>query len=118
MLVLLAALALPAQEGHPLTGTWHGQFKPTSGAAKPLVFFMTWDTKNIVGDINPGRNAMPLKVVRLDGDKWMVHFEAEAKDGTKVVADGKMDNIGSYRRTVKGTWSQGTEKGEFEITRD
>jgi hypothetical protein len=116
---LLAGLALAmlafAQEGHPLTGTWHGEW--TSGSQKnPIVMFLKWDTKNIVGTVNPGPNAMPLKAATLDPTNWMVHFEAEGKE--KVVADGKIENLGSYNRTITGTWTQGTAKGNFKITRD
>ena len=122
MLVVLAALAMSlgliGQEGHPLAGTWHGQWKPSATESKPVVFFLQWDSNNVVGEINPGRNAMPIKLVTLDPDKWMVHFEAQAKDGTKVVVDGQLENIGSYNRSVKGTWTQGTAKGAFEMSRD
>jgi hypothetical protein len=118
MLVVVALSTLTAQEGHPLTGSWHGEWKPAGGPAKPVVFFLKWDNKNIVGDINPGRNAMPIKTATLDPDKWTVHFEAEAKDGTKTVVDGKLDNIGSYNRTLKGTWKQGSMEGPFEMSRD
>jgi len=52
----------------------------------------------------------------------MVHFEADAKDQSgkpvHIVADGKLENIGSYNRTISGTWMQGDVKGDFKITRD
>jgi hypothetical protein len=57
-------------------------------------------------------------VANLDGEKWTVHFEADAKDQTHIVIDGKLDNIGSYNRTITGTWTQGNTKGDFKITRD
>ena len=83
---------------------------------------MKWNTKNVEGTINPGRNAMPLKVATLDPDNWTVHFEADGKDQAgnpvHIVADGKLDNIGSYNRTISGTWSQGAAKGDFKLTRD
>jgi len=84
--------------------------------------YMKWDTKNVAGTINPGPKSIPLKVANLDADKWMVHFEADTKDQSgapvHIVADGKLDNIGSYNRTITGTWTQGTAKGDFKITRD
>ena len=50
----------------------------------------------------------------------MVHFEADAKDKAgnpvHVVADGKLENIGSYNRTITGTWTEGDAKGDFKIT--
>jgi hypothetical protein len=51
-----------------------------------------------------------------------VHLEGEGKDQAgnpvKISADGKMDNIGSYNRTITGTWTQGAAKGDFKLTRD
>ena len=40
------------------------------------------------------------------------------KDGAQALADGKLDNIGSYNRTIAGAWTQGAAKGEFKLTRD
>jgi hypothetical protein len=117
----LAAIAF-AQEGHPLTGTWHGEWSPSATQKNRIVMFLKWDTKNVTGTLNPGPRSAPLKVVTLDPEKWMVHFEADAKDQSgspvHIVADGKLDNIGSYNRTITGTWTQGAAKGDFKITRD
>src|SRR5947207_2565014 len=117
----LATAAL-AQEGHPLSGTWHGDWGPAPAQRNHLVLFMKWDTRNVVGTINPGRRAIALKSVTLDGSNWTVHIEADTKDETgnpvHIVADGKMDNIGSYNRSITGTWTQGNVKGDFKITRD
>jgi hypothetical protein len=52
----------------------------------------------------------------------MFHLETDAKDPNcamqHFVADGKLDNIGSYNRTVTGTYTYGTTKGDFKISRD
>ncbi len=49
-------------------------------------------------------------------------FEVELKDksgkATRYVAEGKLDKIGSDRRTLTGTWTAGTAKGDFKLTRD
>src|SRR6202030_2388030 len=80
-----------AQEGHPLTGTWHGDWSPSAGQKSRIVMALKWDTTNIVGTLNPGPRSAPLKLVTLDPDKWMVHFEADAKDQSgnpvHIVAD-------------------------------
>ncbi len=111
-----------AQEGHPLAGTWHGEWTAASGQKSRIVMALKWDTKNVVGTLNPGPRSARFKEVTLDPEKWMVHFEADAKDQAgkpvHVVADGKLENIGSYNRTITGTWMQGDAKGEFRITRD
>jgi hypothetical protein len=101
-----------------LTGSWHGNWGSSPTQRTPVLFYMKWNSKAIEGTINPGPNAMPLKVATLDPSNWTVHFEADAKDGTHIVIDGKLDNIGSYNRTIAGTWTQGATKGDFKLTRD
>ena len=119
---LMAVLPLAAQEGHPLSGTWHGEWHPAPGQKAAVVMFMKWDNKNITGLINPGPRSMPIKTATLDPAQWTVHFEADGKDqagnAVRVVIDGKLENIGSYNRTITGTWTQGSTKGDLKITRD
>src|ERR1700761_6394755 len=92
-------VAISAQEGHPLTGSWHGEWHPAAGQKVPILIYMKWNSKTIEGAINPGRNAAPLKVAELDASNWTVHLEADTtKDQKHIVADGKLDNIGSYNR--------------------
>jgi hypothetical protein len=123
---LLAGLAICisgfAQEGHPLTGIWYGDWGPNATQRNSLTIQMQWDGKNVTGLANPGPDSYPLKQVTLDSSKWTVHIEADGKDekgnASKVVADGKLENIGSYNRTISGTWTQGTAKGTFKLKRD
>jgi hypothetical protein len=112
------AVALWAQEGHPLTGSWHGEWHPAAGQKIPILIYMKWNSKAIEGTINPGRNAVPLKVANLDASNWTVHFEADTKDQKHIVIDGKLENIGSYNRTITGTWTEGAVNGDFKLTRD
>ena len=120
LLSFLALLAiappLSAQEGHPLSGTWHGEWRPASGQPTRIVMYLKWDGKNVVGMINPGPNAIPLKVATFQG--WNVHLEADAKNNVHIMADGKMDQVGAYHRTIAGTWTQGSATGDFKLTRD
>ena len=47
--------------------------------------------------------------------------ERAAKDkspAVRYVIDGKLSNLGSYNRTLTGTWTQGATKGDFKLTRD
>jgi hypothetical protein len=110
------------QEGHPLVGTWSGDWGPTPAHRNQVTIVMNWDGKNVSGIINPGPDVIPMKVATLDPTKWTVHIEADAKDpsGNPVhfVVDGKLDNILSYKRTLTGTWTHGNVKGDFKLTRD
>lgn len=120
--LIFSTVLLLAQEGHPLTGTWHGEWSPSPSQHTRIVLYMKWDSKNVVGTINPGPKAIPLTVATLDAEKWTVHLEGDTKDQTgnqvHISADGKLDNIGSYNRTITGTWTQGSAKGDFKVTRD
>ena len=118
----MLTMAASAQEGHPMTGTWGGEWGPTKADRNQVTVIMTWDGKAISGMINPGPDKILIKTATLDSSKWTFHLEADAKDpkcvDQKFVADGKLENIGSYKRTVTGTYTFGTTKGDFKITRD
>jgi hypothetical protein len=51
-----------------------------------------------------------------------VHFEADVKDKSgavaHVVADGKIEDVTNARRSIVGTWTQGSVKGDFKVIRD
>ena len=111
-----------AQFGHPLKGSWSGDWGASAANRTHVVLDFNWDGKNITGSINPGASGVPLTKVTLDAATWMVHFEGDGKDaaGATVhfVVDGKMENIGAPARVISGTWTQGTQKGTFKITRN
>jgi len=111
-----------AQEGHPLTGTWAGDWGPTASERTHLTVVMNWNGKALAGLLNPGPDQAALSSITLDPATWMVHFEADAKNASgqpvHIVADGKLDDIASYHRTLTGTWTQGPSKGTFKLTRD
>ena len=112
--VLLFAATASAQFGHPLKGTWSGEW----GASKThVVLEFRWDGKDLTGAINPGAGAVPFSRVTLDPATWMVHAEAD-KGGVKYAIDGKMENIGAFSRFITGTWQQGAQKGNFKVTRN
>jgi hypothetical protein len=119
----VVSLAASAQEGHPVVGTWYGDWGPTPQARHDVTVIMTWDGKAIGGTIDPGPDAVPFKTATLDSSTWTVHIEAErpAKGATaavRYVIDGKLANLGSYNRTLSGTWTDGATKGDFKLTRD
>ena len=123
--VVMASLAAMvfAQEGHPLVGTWYGEWGPSAQERHDVTVIMTWDGKSIGGTIDPGPDAVPFKTATLDSSTWTVHIEAEraAKGNSaaeRYVIDGKLSNLGSYNRTLTGTWMQGPNKGDCKLTRD
>ena len=123
-LLTFLAVALPAsaQFGHPLKGTWSGDWGTTKDKRTHIVLEMNWDGKAITGTINPGPNAVPLQKATLDADTWAVHLEGEAKDASgkamRYLIDGKLENIGAYQRVLSGTWTEGATKGDFKVVRN
>jgi hypothetical protein len=116
------AMSAFAQEGHPLTGTWSGDWGPTSAQRTHVTLVMSWDGKNVSGVLNPGDNAVQIPSIFLDVTNWSVRIEADAKDQSgrtvHIAAEGKLDDIGSYHRKLSGSWTQGTTKGDFRLVRD
>ena len=125
-LLSLIALALPltayGQEGFPLDGTWRGDWGTTPMERTTVVLVMKWDGANINGMINPGPDSVPFTVAVLNPDNWTVHIEAEDRDDAgrpvTVVIDGHLDDLGSYNRTLEGSWRRGELEGDFRIARE
>jgi len=119
--LLLAAPAL-AQFGHPLKGTWSGDWGPTKDNRTRILLELHWDGKAITGTINPGPKAVAIKKAELNPDTWGVHVEGEGKDAAgavvRYVIDGKLENIGAYQRILSGTWTEGGKKGDFRLVRN
>src|SRR6266436_1077597 len=85
--LLIAAPAL-AQFGHPLKGTWSGDWGPTKDNRTHVVLEMNWDGKDAAGKT--------------------LHYSI----------DGKLENIGAYQRVITGTWTEGGKKGDFKVIRN
>jgi hypothetical protein len=116
--MLLPAIA---QEGHPMSGSWVGDWGPTKDQRTRVVVAMEWTGKELTATINPGPNAIKAKVARVNPVDWSVHLEADGKDAqgrpVPYVIDGKIDDLGTYNRSIIGTWNAGAVKGDFSITR-
>jgi hypothetical protein len=124
--LITTLLLLLAQEGHPLVGTWHGEWGPSAAHRNDVTLVLEWDGKNIIGLINPGPQSLKLSRASLepsfDPKGWKVHFEVDAKDRdgkpVRFVIDGAIENLTSIRRSIVGTWTHGDVKGDFKIIRD
>ena len=126
LLCLLAFFGMLAtawsQEGHPLTGTWEGDWGASPTQRTHVTLVLNWDGKSVTGMLNPGPAQAPIADVYVDWANWTVRIEADTKDSSgkpvHISAEGRMDDIGSYHRKITGTWNQGATKGDFRITRD
>ena len=122
LVALLFAASALAQFGHPLKGTWSGDWGPTKDNRTHVVLEFNWDGKAITGNINPGPRAAAFKKAELDAETWGVHIEADGHDAAGAVVhyviDGKLENIGAYQRVLSGTWTEGGKKGDFKVVRN
>ncbi|MEI9813591.1 MAG: hypothetical protein WDO18_13515 [Acidobacteriota bacterium] len=105
-----------------MKGTWHGSWGMDAKDRTTVTLVMDWDGKNVTGIMNPGLRSAPLEKTSLDPATWQFHFEANYKDraGTvsHVVVDAKIEDVTNPRRALVGTWTQGSQKGDFKATRD
>jgi len=120
-IVLAACVAdVRAQEGHPLVGTWHGTWGPTAAERHDVTIVLEFDGKAVTGMLNPGPDSIRFDTVTLDPGKWSVHFEATPK-GThamRITIDATIHDVTNRRRSLVGTWTQGSVKGDFKVIRD
>ena len=137
-LMLIAGSAL-AQESHPAKGVWVGHFGAATTPQNRIVLVLDYDGKSLTGVLNPGPNAVPLKVARMDitpgtpagrgtaavNPVFKIHIEGDGKDArgntVAIVADGTMANVPLPNRVMTGAWSQTTNgntvRNEFQVTR-
>ena len=122
LVVLGIQMGPHAQEGHPLSGTWTGDWGRTTAQRTHLTVVMSWDGKAVTGLINPGPDSSPLTRVTVDWAAWTVRLEADGKDASgkpvPIRAEGRLEEIGSSRRRIVGTWTQGDITGDVRLTRE
>jgi hypothetical protein len=128
-LLIVAALTLTAsvsaQEGHPLAGTWYGDY--TAGGQKhDLTVIMKWDGAAITGQVNPGPNVKKLTATMgitpgkpnekesTEGIPPIFHVKFEF-DG--MTFEGDIQNPVAGNRRISGKWTRGSETGTFQIRR-
>ena len=111
-----------AQYGHPLKGSWSGDWGADPDNRTRLLLLLDWDGTAITGTINPGPQAVDITTASLDPTTWAIHFEAigedDAGEPVAYVVDGELQNLGSYNRVITGMWMQGDLTGTFTLTRN
>jgi hypothetical protein len=101
-----------AQEGHPIKGSWIGEWQGNEALGESLLLVLNWDGKNITGIVNPGTDNLEVENATLNPEDWTVHLEAG-----DYVLEGTFARLELPNRSIAGTWSNGGESGAFEIVR-
>jgi hypothetical protein len=126
--LLLAAVAVlaanwpaVAQEGHPVKGSWLGEWQGNEVHGENVLVILDWDGRAITGMINPGTDNIAVTKAELDPDGWVLTLEADAKDrsGAAIhyVLEGRIENLELPNRSIVGTWQSQRGRGEFQISR-
>ena len=103
-------------QGHPAKGSFVGEWGPNGNALDSLTVLMNWDGKAITGTINPGPQAVPITKAELNPDDWTLHIEG-GTGAARVVLEGRFENLTWLARSLSGTYTRGSERGTFKITR-
>lgn len=118
---LSAALAVSAQEGHPIKGSWIGVWEGNEAQGDDVLVVLDWDGESITGIINPGTDNIEISRATLDPSDWSVRIEAEAETGNggslHYVIEGTIQDLELPNRHIVGTWRNENDRGNFEIHR-
>jgi hypothetical protein len=116
--LLLVAAAVSAQEGFPLDGTWRGERQADGQAPVTIVVVMQWDGQKVTGVINPGPQAIPISSAELIPAGWRVTLAARTAAGEPVGFDGVIEDLGSYNRAIRGTWTERGRSYQVRMVRE
>ena len=112
MVLLSSAWQVNAQEGHPIKGSWIGEWQGNEAMGDFILLILDWDGENIHGMINPGTDNLEIDEATLNPKDWSVRIEA----GDYVIT-GKFQNLELPSRSIVGNWRGPEGRGNFEIVR-
>jgi hypothetical protein len=101
-----------AQEGHPLKGSWIGEWSGNSAHGDFVLLVMDWNGEEVTGMINPGTDNMEIESVDLDPSDWSVEIKAGG-----YTIDAVIENLELPSRSLSGTWRSSNGSGDFDIVR-
>jgi len=113
--ILCAAMYLlpaSAQEGHPVKGSWIGEWQGNDINGEFVLLVLDWDGEEISGIINPGTDNINIDAAELDPQDWSVTIEAG-----DYVLEGTIEDLELPSRSIVGTWRHPDGRGALDITR-
>lgn len=117
------ALAMPgvAQEGHPLKGSWIGEWADNELHDEFVLIVLDWNGREITGTINPGTDNIEITGAELNPDDWTIRIEADTEDSSgnavDYVIEGSILELELPNRHIEGSWRNGSSGGDFRIQR-
>ena len=114
-LILVVALAVPGSlaQSDPVSGTWSGDWGPSTYDRNDVVLELAWDGSSLKGIVNPGPNAIELSSASFDPTTGMVKMEADApsfRGEIHYTIEGTLDG-----ETITGSWGHDNVNGDFTI---
>lgn len=101
-----------AQEGHPLKGSWIGEWSGNTALGEFVLVVMDWNGEEVTGMINPGTDNLEIDSVELDPSDWSVEIKAD-----DYTIEATIENLELPSRSLVGTWRSSGGRGDFEIVR-
>jgi hypothetical protein len=112
LLFFLLAGTASAQEGHPLKGSWIGEWSGNQVHGDFVLLVLDWDGKNVTGIINPGTDNMEIESAVLNTADWSVTLRAAGYEITGTIKELELPS-----RSIVGSWKHQNRSGNFEISR-
>lgn len=110
-----------AQEGHPINGSWIGEWSGNQTHDEFVLIVLSWDGREISGMINPGTDNIEITDAELDPSDWAIRIEADTEDSSgrsvDYVIEGNIQDLELPNRYITGTWQSDDGRGAFEIRR-
>jgi len=115
--LLAVALAGPARAARPVASLLQN---PDFERGLPSHPWMPsgWDGKKVSGLIDPGPESVQIAKAELIPDGWRVRIEAHTKTGEAISFTGVIGKLGSYDRTITGTWTEGVRSYRVRMVRE
>ena len=112
LLLILMTSGAFAQEGHPLKGSWIGEWSGNEVQGDFVLLVLNWDGKNVTGVINPGTDDLVIDKVDLNPADWSVTIRSG-----DFILEGTIHELELPSRSIVGTWKNGNRGGKLEISR-
>lgn len=119
VLVAAGALSALAQHGHPLQGSWSGDWQGSGGQTARLLILIDFNADQVIsGNIIEGGVRVPITTGVLDPEGWKVQLGGSGADraGNQLALsiEGSIENIGSpTQRAIVGTMNRNGVTGSF-----
>jgi hypothetical protein len=117
----MGGIVASAQEGHPLRGSWIGEWTGNEAHGNFVLLVLDWNGESVTGIINPGTDNIPIADASLDPEDWAVRIEAEAENGAgetlRYIIEATIVNLHLPNRALVGTWQSEAGSGAFEVRR-